>query len=159
MRYFQLKSVVKRVRYKTGGVGRCPSGKSVQKFTFSENQLAEVSKDMGLMVTISSPLGVLTAHQQNVFYDNLTNATQNMRLKKFVCLGYRTASVIIALTDGELHEDLFFYSEREVSLAHFQPGNSKISGFTLLRQKTGEIFLLVTKPLSPSSDMNVRDKH
>uniref|UniRef100_A0A8C0FI24 ANTXR cell adhesion molecule 1 n=1 Tax=Bubo bubo TaxID=30461 RepID=A0A8C0FI24_BUBBB len=31
--------------------------------------------------------------------------------------GYRTASVIIALTDGELHEDLFFYSEREVSLA------------------------------------------
>lgn len=29
--------------------------------------------------------------------------------------GYRTASVIIALTDGELHEDLFFYSEREVS--------------------------------------------
>lgn len=29
--------------------------------------------------------------------------------------GYRTASVIIALTDGELHEDLFFYAEREVS--------------------------------------------
>uniref|UniRef100_A0A8D1XSD0 ANTXR cell adhesion molecule 1 n=2 Tax=Sus scrofa TaxID=9823 RepID=A0A8D1XSD0_PIG len=29
--------------------------------------------------------------------------------------GYRTASVIIALTDGELHEELFFYSEREVS--------------------------------------------
>lgn len=28
--------------------------------------------------------------------------------------GYRTASVIIALTDGELHEDLFFYAEREV---------------------------------------------
>uniref|UniRef100_H3BGB0 Anthrax toxin receptor n=2 Tax=Latimeria chalumnae TaxID=7897 RepID=H3BGB0_LATCH len=27
--------------------------------------------------------------------------------------GYRTASVIIALTDGELHEDLFFYAERE----------------------------------------------
>lgn len=33
-------------------------------------------------------------------------------------LGYRTASVIIALTDGELHEDLFFYSEREVSVLH-----------------------------------------
>lgn len=32
--------------------------------------------------------------------------------------GYRTASVIIALTDGELHEDLFFYSEREVSSSH-----------------------------------------
>uniref|UniRef100_A0A8C1TAM1 Anthrax toxin receptor 1 n=1 Tax=Cyprinus carpio TaxID=7962 RepID=A0A8C1TAM1_CYPCA len=27
--------------------------------------------------------------------------------------GYRTASVIIALTDGELHEDLFYYAERE----------------------------------------------
>lgn len=37
---------------------------------------------------------------------------------EWVCVvwaGYRTASVIIALTDGELHEDLFFYSEREVS--------------------------------------------
>ncbi|XP_023796466.1 anthrax toxin receptor 1-like [Cyanistes caeruleus] len=33
----------------------------------------------------------------------------------FVCSGYRTASVIIALTDGELHEDLFFYSEREAN--------------------------------------------
>ncbi|XP_019369838.1 PREDICTED: anthrax toxin receptor 1 [Gavialis gangeticus] len=30
-------------------------------------------------------------------------------------LGYRTASVIIALTDGELHEDLFFYAEREAN--------------------------------------------
>ncbi|TFJ99746.1 very-long-chain enoyl-CoA reductase [Platysternon megacephalum] len=29
--------------------------------------------------------------------------------------GYRTASVIIALTDGELHEDLFFYAEREAN--------------------------------------------
>uniref|UniRef100_A0A8C6XI06 Anthrax toxin receptor 1 n=1 Tax=Naja naja TaxID=35670 RepID=A0A8C6XI06_NAJNA len=29
--------------------------------------------------------------------------------------GYRTASVIIALTDGELHEDLFFYSEQEAN--------------------------------------------
>lgn len=28
--------------------------------------------------------------------------------------GYRSASVIIALTDGELHEDLFYYAEREV---------------------------------------------
>uniref|UniRef100_A0A670J0Q2 Anthrax toxin receptor 1 n=1 Tax=Podarcis muralis TaxID=64176 RepID=A0A670J0Q2_PODMU len=28
---------------------------------------------------------------------------------------YRTASVIIALTDGELHEDLFFYAEREAN--------------------------------------------
>lgn len=42
-----------------------------------------------------------------------------MGLKNSLYLGYRTASVIIALTDGELHEDLFFYSEREVSLAHF----------------------------------------
>ncbi|XP_062816923.1 anthrax toxin receptor 1 isoform X2 [Anolis carolinensis] len=29
--------------------------------------------------------------------------------------GFRTASVIIALTDGELHEDLFFYAEREAN--------------------------------------------
>ncbi|KAG9488892.1 hypothetical protein GDO78_005085 [Eleutherodactylus coqui] len=29
--------------------------------------------------------------------------------------GYRTASVIIALTDGELHEDNFFYAEREAN--------------------------------------------
>uniref|UniRef100_A0A8C5AVM9 VWFA domain-containing protein n=1 Tax=Gadus morhua TaxID=8049 RepID=A0A8C5AVM9_GADMO len=29
--------------------------------------------------------------------------------------GYRSASVIIALTDGELHEDLFFYAEREAN--------------------------------------------
>lgn len=38
---------------------------------------------------------------------------------KVLCLfiGYRTASVIIALTDGELHEDLFYYAEREVSTA------------------------------------------
>lgn len=32
----------------------------------------------------------------------------------FLSAGYRTASVIIALTDGELHEDLFYYAEREV---------------------------------------------
>lgn len=44
-------------------------------------------------------------------------------------LGYRTASVIIALTDGELHEDLFFYSEREVSVSHFfSHGHSAMSG-------------------------------
>ncbi|CAL8247646.1 unnamed protein product [Merluccius merluccius] len=29
--------------------------------------------------------------------------------------GYRSASVIIALTDGELHEDLFYYAEREAN--------------------------------------------
>ncbi|KAG8440904.1 hypothetical protein GDO86_006583 [Hymenochirus boettgeri] len=29
--------------------------------------------------------------------------------------GYRTASVIIALTDGELHEDQFYYAEREAN--------------------------------------------
>jgi len=33
-----------------------------------------------------------------------------------LCEGYRTASVIIGLTDGELHEDLFYYAEREVRL-------------------------------------------
>uniref|UniRef100_A0A8D2PI81 Anthrax toxin receptor 1 n=1 Tax=Zosterops lateralis melanops TaxID=1220523 RepID=A0A8D2PI81_ZOSLA len=43
--------------------------------------------------------------------------------------GYRTASVIIALTDGELHEDLFFYSEREVSDLHIcSQGDSEMSG-------------------------------
>ncbi|KAK1154215.1 anthrax toxin receptor 1-like [Acipenser oxyrinchus oxyrinchus] len=31
------------------------------------------------------------------------------------CSGYRTASVIIALTDGELHENLFYYAEREAN--------------------------------------------
>lgn len=35
-------------------------------------------------------------------------------MKFFLPAGYRTASVIIALTDGELHEDLFYYAEREV---------------------------------------------
>uniref|UniRef100_A0A8D2ISY6 Anthrax toxin receptor 1 n=1 Tax=Varanus komodoensis TaxID=61221 RepID=A0A8D2ISY6_VARKO len=34
---------------------------------------------------------------------------------KHEAVGYRTASVIIALTDGELHEDLFFYAEREAN--------------------------------------------
>lgn len=34
----------------------------------------------------------------------------------FLPAGYRTASVIIALTDGELHEDLFYYAEREVRI-------------------------------------------
>lgn len=39
----------------------------------------------------------------------------NSRMQWFFTFsGYRTASVIIALTDGELHEDLFFYAEREV---------------------------------------------
>lgn len=33
-----------------------------------------------------------------------------------LCEGYRTASVIIGLTDGELHEDLFYYAEREVRM-------------------------------------------
>ncbi len=32
----------------------------------------------------------------------------------FLSAAYLTASVIIALTDGELHEDLFYYPEREV---------------------------------------------
>lgn len=35
-------------------------------------------------------------------------------IKVFLFTGYRTASVIIALTDGELHDDLFFYAETEV---------------------------------------------
>uniref|UniRef100_A0A8C7YDW5 ANTXR cell adhesion molecule 1a n=1 Tax=Oryzias sinensis TaxID=183150 RepID=A0A8C7YDW5_9TELE len=33
----------------------------------------------------------------------------------FLCAGYRTASVIIALTDGELHENLFHHAEREAN--------------------------------------------
>lgn len=35
-------------------------------------------------------------------------------LQWMMSTGYRSASVIIALTDGELHEDLFYYAEREV---------------------------------------------
>ena len=34
--------------------------------------------------------------------------------KFFLSAGYRTASIIIALTDGELHEDLLLYAEIEV---------------------------------------------
>uniref|UniRef100_A0A8C0QSD0 Anthrax toxin receptor 1 n=1 Tax=Chelonoidis abingdonii TaxID=106734 RepID=A0A8C0QSD0_CHEAB len=37
------------------------------------------------------------------------------RVNKRILKCYRTASVIIALTDGELHEDLFFYAEREAN--------------------------------------------
>ena len=42
--------------------------------------------------------------------------------------GYRTASVIIALTDGELHEDLFFYAEREVRHLWVQAMPSHVPG-------------------------------
>ncbi|KAM9744156.1 anthrax toxin receptor 1 isoform 1-T1 [Menidia menidia] len=42
--------------------------------------------------------GILRANEQ-IYYGNIE--------------GYRTASVIIALTDGELHEDLFYHAERE----------------------------------------------
>ncbi|XP_055368039.1 anthrax toxin receptor 1-like [Betta splendens] len=44
--------------------------------------------------------GILRASEQ-IYYGNTE--------------GYRTASVIIALTDGELHEDLFEYAEREAN--------------------------------------------
>uniref|UniRef100_A0A8C6L5M1 ANTXR cell adhesion molecule 1 n=1 Tax=Nothobranchius furzeri TaxID=105023 RepID=A0A8C6L5M1_NOTFU len=44
--------------------------------------------------------GILRASEQ-IYYGNVE--------------GYRTASVIIALTDGELHEDLFYYAERELA--------------------------------------------
>ncbi|XP_029295023.1 anthrax toxin receptor 1-like isoform X2 [Cottoperca gobio] len=43
--------------------------------------------------------GILRASEQ-IYYGNTE--------------GYRTASVILALTDGELHEDLFYYAEREI---------------------------------------------
>lgn len=39
---------------------------------------------------------------------------KSLKLQFSLPAGYRTASVIIALTDGELHEDLFYYAEREV---------------------------------------------
>ncbi|CAI5650741.1 unnamed protein product [Oreochromis niloticus] len=45
-------------------------------------------------------LGIMKASEQ-IYHGNIE--------------GYRTASVIIALTDGELHEDLFFYAEREAN--------------------------------------------
>uniref|UniRef100_A0A8C2ZCC5 Anthrax toxin receptor 1 n=1 Tax=Cyclopterus lumpus TaxID=8103 RepID=A0A8C2ZCC5_CYCLU len=44
--------------------------------------------------------GILRASEQ-IYYGNTES--------------YRTASVIIALTDGELHEDLFYYAEREAN--------------------------------------------
>ncbi|CAJ1068484.1 anthrax toxin receptor 1 [Xyrichtys novacula] len=44
--------------------------------------------------------GILRASEQ-IYYGNTED--------------YRTASVIIALTDGELHEDLFYYAEREAN--------------------------------------------
>ncbi|XP_034025846.1 anthrax toxin receptor 1-like [Thalassophryne amazonica] len=44
--------------------------------------------------------GILRASEQ-IYYGNTE--------------GYRTASVIIALTDGELHDDLFYYAEREAN--------------------------------------------
>ncbi|XP_057687484.1 anthrax toxin receptor 1-like [Corythoichthys intestinalis] len=44
--------------------------------------------------------GILRASEQ-IYYGNTE--------------GYRTASVIIALTDGELHEDRFYYAEREAN--------------------------------------------
>ncbi|XP_069555939.1 anthrax toxin receptor 1 [Brachyistius frenatus] len=44
--------------------------------------------------------GILRASEQ-IYYGNTE--------------GYLTASVIIALTDGELHEDLFYYAEREAN--------------------------------------------
>ncbi|XP_068616863.1 anthrax toxin receptor 1 [Brachionichthys hirsutus] len=44
--------------------------------------------------------GILRASEQ-IYYGNTE--------------GYRSASVIIALTDGELHEDLFYYAEREAN--------------------------------------------
>ncbi|KAG8141172.1 hypothetical protein E2320_006829 [Naja naja] len=48
-----------------------------------------------------STLMDLTEDSEQIYHENVQ--------------GYRTASVIIALTDGELHEDLFFYSEQEAN--------------------------------------------
>lgn len=79
------------------------------------------------------------AHRQDVFWGGLTNTTKAKGLKRFVCSGYRTASVIIALTDGELHEDLFFYSEREVSNLHIcSQGDSEMSGLAAVNAKDKE---------------------
>uniref|UniRef100_A0A673HAM7 ANTXR cell adhesion molecule 1a n=1 Tax=Sinocyclocheilus rhinocerous TaxID=307959 RepID=A0A673HAM7_9TELE len=60
--------------------------------------------------------------------------------------GYRTASVIIALTDGELHEDLFYYAEREgltVKLAKIADSKDHVfpvnDGFEALQGVIGSI--------------------
>lgn len=53
---------------------------------------------------------------QKIINQNLLHQVTNMIKTLFLCEGYRTASVIIALTDGELHEDLFYYAEREVRM-------------------------------------------
>ncbi|EPY74874.1 anthrax toxin receptor 1 isoform 6 [Camelus ferus] len=50
--------------------------------------------------------------------DRIWDNSNDFNLKEYKAQSmrrYRTASVIIALTDGELHEDLFFYSERELA--------------------------------------------
>uniref|UniRef100_A0A670Z885 Anthrax toxin receptor 1 n=1 Tax=Pseudonaja textilis TaxID=8673 RepID=A0A670Z885_PSETE len=47
-------------------------------------------------------------------HEGFERVNKNREVASWFC-GYRTASVIIALTDGELHEDLFFYSEQEAN--------------------------------------------
>ncbi|XP_073425224.1 anthrax toxin receptor 1 [Dendrobates tinctorius] len=46
-------------------------------------------------------------------HDGIERASEQIYHENYK--GYRTASVIIALTDGELHEDLFYYAEREAN--------------------------------------------
>lgn len=51
-----------------------------------------------------------------IYCNGMISKFDKLWQKLFFCKGYRTASVIIALTDGELHEDLFYYAEREVKM-------------------------------------------
>lgn len=47
--------------------------------------------------------------------------TYNGNLLTIFHVGVRTASVIIALTDGELQDVQFYYAEQEVSHLHIHP--------------------------------------
>lgn len=61
-----------------------------------------------------------------------------------LCEGYRTASVIIALTDGELHEDLFYYAEREVRLMKDRSGERKrVEWVTVPREKEVHFIIIL----------------
>lgn len=48
-------------------------------------------------------------------------------LLTIVRVGVRTASVIIALTDGELQDVQFYYAEQEVSHLHIYPDWLKLN--------------------------------
>ncbi|KAI3372430.1 hypothetical protein L3Q82_022915 [Scortum barcoo] len=77
-------------------------------------RVSDLCKSNSELASALSPLWLQnkqhTASEQ-IYYGNTEAAVTEF----FLSAGYRTASVIIALTDGELHEDLFYYAEREAN--------------------------------------------